>query len=80
MQYNFFKEQDWSGNGSWYYIWQQSVDFMFCILLLRLIDEQSRNERRDHCGMSADPQAPLLLLLRAHTLYDSWKQRPQLRI
>lgn len=23
MQYNFFKETDWSGKGSWYYIWQQ---------------------------------------------------------
>ncbi|KAH7398467.1 hypothetical protein BKA66DRAFT_592425 [Pyrenochaeta sp. MPI-SDFR-AT-0127] len=23
MQYNFFKETDWSGNGAWYYIWQQ---------------------------------------------------------
>lgn len=23
MQANFFKEPDWSGNGSWYYIWQQ---------------------------------------------------------
>ncbi|KAF1846575.1 uncharacterized protein K460DRAFT_283445 [Cucurbitaria berberidis CBS 394.84] len=23
MQYNFFKETDWSGRGSWYYIWQQ---------------------------------------------------------
>ncbi|KAF9694315.1 hypothetical protein EKO04_007413 [Ascochyta lentis] len=23
MQANFFKEQDWSGHGSWYYIWQQ---------------------------------------------------------
>ncbi|PSN73976.1 hypothetical protein BS50DRAFT_670466 [Corynespora cassiicola Philippines] len=23
MQYNFFKEPDWSGKGSWYYIWQQ---------------------------------------------------------
>lgn len=22
MQYNFFKEADWSGNGSFYYIWQ----------------------------------------------------------
>ncbi|KAL1652991.1 hypothetical protein SLS61_004612 [Didymella pomorum] len=25
MQANFFKEQDWSGHGSWYYIWQQYV-------------------------------------------------------
>ncbi|KAF1838094.1 hypothetical protein BDW02DRAFT_51514 [Decorospora gaudefroyi] len=23
MQYNFFKVVDWSGEGSWYYIWQQ---------------------------------------------------------
>ncbi|KAF2710711.1 hypothetical protein K504DRAFT_345816, partial [Pleomassaria siparia CBS 279.74] len=23
IQYNFFKEPDWSGKGSWYYIWQQ---------------------------------------------------------
>ncbi|KAG9194707.1 hypothetical protein G6011_04742 [Alternaria panax] len=23
MQYNFFKITDWSGDGSWYYIWQQ---------------------------------------------------------
>ncbi|USP76069.1 hypothetical protein yc1106_03343 [Curvularia clavata] len=23
MQYNFFKIQDWSGEGAWYYIWQQ---------------------------------------------------------
>lgn len=23
MQYNFFKETDWSGKGAWYYIWQQ---------------------------------------------------------
>lgn len=23
MQANFFKETDWSGHGSWYYIWQQ---------------------------------------------------------
>jgi hypothetical protein len=23
MQYNFFKEADFSGHGSWYYIWQQ---------------------------------------------------------
>ena len=23
MQYNFFNEADWSGRGSWYYIWQQ---------------------------------------------------------
>jgi hypothetical protein len=25
MQYNFFKITDWSGDGSWYYIWQQYV-------------------------------------------------------
>ena len=25
MQANFFKEMDWSGSGSWYYIWQQYV-------------------------------------------------------
>lgn len=25
MQANFFAEQDWSGHGSWYYIWQQCV-------------------------------------------------------
>jgi hypothetical protein len=23
LQYNFFKETDFSGHGSWYYIWQQ---------------------------------------------------------
>jgi hypothetical protein len=23
MQANFFEETDWSGHGSWYYIWQQ---------------------------------------------------------
>lgn len=23
MQANFFEELDWSGHGSWYYIWQQ---------------------------------------------------------
>lgn len=23
MQYNFFKITDWSGEGAWYYIWQQ---------------------------------------------------------
>lgn len=23
MQYNFFKQTDWSGKGAWYYIWQQ---------------------------------------------------------
>lgn len=25
MQANFFKVKDWSGDGSWYYIWQQYV-------------------------------------------------------
>lgn len=25
MQANFFKITDWSGDGSWYYIWQQYV-------------------------------------------------------
>jgi hypothetical protein len=23
MQYNFFKQSDFSGNGAWYYVWQQ---------------------------------------------------------
>ena len=25
MQYNFFKEPDFTGRGAWYYIWQQYV-------------------------------------------------------
>jgi hypothetical protein len=35
MQYNFFKITDWSGDGSWYYIWQQyaAVPFYQSIFL-----------------------------------------------
>jgi len=28
MQYNFFKITDWSGDGAWYYIWQQYAPFL----------------------------------------------------
>jgi hypothetical protein len=29
MQYNFFEETDFSGNGAWYYIWYANITNMY---------------------------------------------------